>query len=80
MRIAIVAGAATPTNSGLAGGEQGASWEVLTPAQALSTLVPGDVAIGRLDVLPTLDGVDEGLWSLGALDTRGVPVLGSSPA
>ena len=53
----------------------GGGWDLLTPAEALSTLEAGDVAIGRLDVLPTLDGIDDGLWALGELDARGVRVL-----
>jgi RimK family alpha-L-glutamate ligase len=32
-------------------------------------------SLGRLDVLPTLDGVDDGLWSLGELAAAGVRVL-----
>jgi RimK family alpha-L-glutamate ligase len=47
----------------------------MTPQQALAVLQPGDVALGRLDVLPTLDGMDDGLWALGALAARGVIVL-----
>ena len=57
----------------------GADWALLTPDEALATLRAGDVAIGRLDVLPTLDGVDEGLWVLGALEARGVTVLNGAP-
>lgn len=75
MRIAIVAGQPTPTSLQLAAGTEPDCWEVLTPSDALSMLSPGDAAIGRLDVLPTLDGVDDGLWALGALDARGVRVL-----
>jgi hypothetical protein len=40
--FAVVAGRATPTNVRLG--------SVLTPAQALTRLRPGDVALGRLDV------------------------------
>ena len=40
----------------------------------------GDAAIGRIDVLPTLDGVDDGLWVLGALAARGITVLNDAPA
>jgi RimK family alpha-L-glutamate ligase len=52
----------------------------MTPQQALEVLRPGDAALGRLDVLPTLDGVDEGLWALGALAARGVLVLNDPAA
>ena len=43
----------------------------MTPKQALERLGPGDAVLGRLDVLPTLDGMDDGLWALGALAARG---------
>jgi glutamate---[amino group carrier protein] ligase len=55
-------------------------WRCVTPAEALELLGPGDVALGRLDVLPTLDGVDDGLWSLGELSARGVRVLNGPSA
>ena len=49
---------------------------VLVAAQeALQLLGSGDVAIGRLDVLRTLDGVEPGLLSLLRLERRGVCVL-----
>ncbi len=48
---------------------------VLTPGEALRRLGPGDVALGRLDVLPTLDGVEPGLWALDRLAALGVTVL-----
>jgi RimK family alpha-L-glutamate ligase len=65
--FAVVAHRATPTNTRLG--------SVLSPAQALARLVPGDVALGRLDVLPSLDGVEPGLWALERLDAVGVTVL-----
>ncbi len=48
---------------------------MLTPAQALARLAPGDVALGRLDVLPTLDGIEPGLWALERLAATGVTLL-----
>jgi len=65
--FAVVATRLTPTNTRLG--------TVLTPARALSRLRPGDIALGRLDVLPSLDGVEPGLWALDRLETLGVTVL-----
>lgn len=65
--FAIVAHRVTPTNNRLG--------SVLSPAQALARLSPGDVALGRLDVLASLDGVEPGLWALERLDASGVTVL-----
>jgi RimK family alpha-L-glutamate ligase len=65
--FAVVAHRTTPTNTRLG--------PVLTPAQALARLRPGDVALGRLDVLETLDGVEPGLWTLERLAASGVRVL-----
>ena len=48
---------------------------VVTPTLALATLEPGDVALLRLDVLPTLDGVEPGFDAAATLDERGVRVL-----
>ena len=54
--FAVVAHRVTPTNTRLG--------SVLSPAQALARLAPGDVALGRLDVLASLDGIEPGLWAL----------------
>jgi RimK family alpha-L-glutamate ligase len=53
----------------------GIAAELLPPEEALSELVHGDTAIGRFDVLRTLDGVEPGLDVLDELDRRGVRVL-----
>ena len=81
MRFALIAQRTTPTNAALARAVlDGVRWEPMTPEQALDSLEPGDAALGRLDVLPTLDGVDDGMWALGALEARRVVVLNDSSA
>jgi RimK family alpha-L-glutamate ligase len=81
MRIAVVAGSPTYANAALIlAGCRDAEWCLMTPDEALRSLSPGDAALGRIDVLPTLDGVDDGIWVLGALTARGVTVLNGAPA
>jgi [lysine-biosynthesis-protein LysW]---L-2-aminoadipate ligase len=53
---------------------------VLTPARALSRLGHGDIALGRLDVLRSLDGIEPGLWALQQLEALGVTVLNGRAA
>jgi RimK family alpha-L-glutamate ligase len=65
--FAVIAHRVTPTNTRLG--------TVVSPAQAVARLQPGDVALGRLDVLPSLDGVEPGLWALERLAASGVTVL-----
>jgi RimK family alpha-L-glutamate ligase len=48
---------------------------LLTPEEAVVSLGAGDLAIIRLDVLPTLDGVEAGLEQAGRLEAQGVRVL-----
>lgn len=81
MQVALVARAATPTNLALAAAApRGVSFEILEPEQALAALGRGDAALGRLDVLPTLDGVDDGLWALGSLAASEVRTLNRASA
>jgi RimK family alpha-L-glutamate ligase len=68
----VVATRLTPTNTRLG--------SVFTPARALTHLRAGDVALGRLDVLQSLDGVEPGLWTLDRLAAAGVVVLNSRTA
>jgi RimK family alpha-L-glutamate ligase len=70
--LAIVANRADGTNAELA---DRAGGPVLSPRAALRMLRAGDVALGRLDVRRTLDGVEPGLWTLGRLAGRNVQVL-----
>jgi RimK family alpha-L-glutamate ligase len=81
MRGALIACRPTPTNDALVRAAcDDVCWKSLTPQEALVALRSGDVALGRLDVLPTLDGIDDGLWALGALGARGVVVLNDPAA
>jgi len=61
-------------------GEQGLDAVLVSAEEALHLLGPGDVAVARLDVLPTVDGVEPGLLSLLWLERRGVRVLNGAEA
>ena len=76
-RLGVVATGAGATARGLvqACTRFGIDAAVLSPEQALAVLGPEDVALGRLDVRQTLDGVERGLWELRVLDRESVRVL-----
>jgi RimK family alpha-L-glutamate ligase len=82
MRLAIVANALSPTNRRLVLAARAAGLDTvfLPPRVAERTLGAGDVALGRIDVLPTLDGPEPGLQSLRALEERDVLVLNRAGA
>jgi [lysine-biosynthesis-protein LysW]---L-2-aminoadipate ligase len=73
MLVALVAHQRTPTNEALAASR--CDVQVLPPAEAFRALTQGDIAIGRLDVAATLDGIENGLWELARLHGAGVRVL-----
>jgi RimK family alpha-L-glutamate ligase len=75
--IVALIGTPTRTNVDLAFAwrADGVDARILWPHEALLVLRPGDVAITRLDVLPTLDGVEPGLELMDELERRGVRVL-----
>jgi len=76
LRFAVVAQRSTPTNLALASCVvPGVESLLLTPAQALARLGPGDVALGRLDVLHSLDGIEPGAWAFETLAARGCRLL-----
>jgi RimK family alpha-L-glutamate ligase len=76
MLLALVALRSTPTNAALAAAALGdVDCRILTPRQALALEAPEYTVVGRLDVKPTLDGVDDGLTALGSLLARGVRTL-----
>jgi RimK family alpha-L-glutamate ligase len=60
--------------------DRGIPAQLVNPAVATCLLEPGDVAVGRLDVRRTLDGVEPGLHVLSELAQRGVRVLNQSHA
>ncbi len=72
MRFAVIAHRSTETNLALAAAGGGA---IVSPRDALLSLAPGDVALGRLDVLESLEGVEPGLEALERLESAGVTVL-----
>jgi glutathione synthase/RimK-type ligase-like ATP-grasp enzyme len=76
MRIGIVSHHASRTNIGLAASApDGVDAFVVAPEDALRKLRPGDAALGRLDVLPTVDGIEEGIRCLESLELGSVFVL-----
>ena len=72
--VAVVAWRSEPTNSPLVEGWRhlGIRAELLSPPDACHLLGAGDIAVVRLDVTPTLDGVEAGLAEMAVLERRGV--------
>jgi RimK family alpha-L-glutamate ligase len=54
---------------------RGLAAELVSSADALTTMGPADTLVCRLDVLPTLDGVEPGLLAVLLLERRGVRVV-----
>jgi RimK family alpha-L-glutamate ligase len=81
-RFAVVAGCLTPTNRHLAeaGSKLGFTAAVVSPAAAARFLHSGDLALGRIDILPTIDGIEPGLESLSRLEARAVSVVNGQAA
>jgi ribosomal protein S6--L-glutamate ligase len=80
-RALVVLGCPTETNCALAEAFVGKGWRasVARPTSPLC-LGQGDVALARLDVLPTLDGIEPGLWELCRLRRQSVQLLNHPPA
>jgi [lysine-biosynthesis-protein LysW]---L-2-aminoadipate ligase len=75
--FAIVAHRRHGTNAQLAAGGDAV---VVPPRAAVDVLETGDLALGRLDVLASLEGIQPGLSSLRRLSESGVHVLNDAEA
>ena len=76
MHLALVAHRHNETNLRLVeAAPPGVTFEIVPPAEALGLLGPGDAALARLDVLPSLDGIEPGIWEVGRLESDGVQVF-----
>jgi RimK family alpha-L-glutamate ligase len=76
MHLAVIAHRDTETNLRLVeAAPRGVEMSIVCPAESLNLLRSGDAALGRLDVLPTVDGIESGTWELARLAAEGVPVL-----
>jgi RimK family alpha-L-glutamate ligase len=77
MRFAVVAHRGSETNVALveAAGRLGLEADLLQPRDALRLLEPGDVALARLDVRESLDGIESGTPELERLTQLGAEVL-----
>lgn len=73
----LAAGRLTETNAALirALGSFDVDAEWLAPRDIRRRLASGDTVLSRLDVRPTLDGVEDGIWELCRAERQGVTVL-----
>jgi ribosomal protein S6--L-glutamate ligase len=72
----VVLGKPTETNCALVGGFEQLGYRAqLAHTPPESGLAPGSVVIGRIDVLPTLDGIEPALVQLAELERQGAHVL-----
>lgn len=76
MRVALVAHHESETNLRLVeAAPLGVQAEIVRPSRIRSWLGPGDAALARLDVLRSLDGMENGSFEVGLLENDGIPVL-----
>jgi [lysine-biosynthesis-protein LysW]--L-2-aminoadipate ligase len=76
MQFALIAHRETETNLRLLEAfPAGIEATLLCPAETLGRLGEGDAALARLDVLPTVDGIEPGAWELARLEAEGIRML-----
>lgn len=77
MTLHLVSGSLAPTNASLLAAfrAEGVDAALTTPSELREQVAPGDTVLGRLDVLPTLEGVEPGIWELHRLKNRGVTLF-----
>jgi RimK family alpha-L-glutamate ligase len=74
--LALVSHRQSATNLRLAAAAPpGCEVVLVSPREAIGLLGRDDAALARLDVLPTLDGIEPGIWEIGRLEADAVPVL-----
>ena len=76
----VVLGKPTETNCALAGAFEQLGYRARLAHTAEGGFAPGTVAIGRADVLPTLDGIEPALEQLSELERQGTHVLNRASA
>jgi RimK family alpha-L-glutamate ligase len=81
-RFALVARSETRTNIRLLDAVAGLGFDAerLPPSAVPGRFRRGDIVLGRIDVLPGLDGVEPGLWALRRLEREPVRVLNAATA
>jgi RimK family alpha-L-glutamate ligase len=78
----IVSGRSNATSELLVGAlhERGGRAALARPAYLPDLVRRDDIVLGRLDVRPTLDGVEDGLWELHRVGGRGTRILNPAPS
>jgi RimK family alpha-L-glutamate ligase len=74
-RSALVVGRPTETNVLLAEAFKARGYDSAVRAPDMLPDAPADLVLARVDVLPTLDGVEGGVWALKRLERRGATLL-----